>query len=225
MRMINLLIVDDHPLTCHSYNIIIKNACQKKLLPKIHIEEAHSIAEAYEKLKGKKSSEIKFNLLLLDILMPASEKNKIYSGEDLGLFVQKINPNIKILVQTALIDNHRLHNIFKNLNPEAILIKNDLDELTLIEAIKTVLNSEPFYSKTFAKLIRNQFSKDYILDAEDRKMLYLLSTGMPSKNIPNYLPWSLSKVEKRKRLLREKLGVENKSVLALIQRAKDAGFL
>lgn len=223
--MINLLIIDDHPLTCHGYNIILKNACDKKLLPKIHIEEAHSIAQAYEKLKGKKTPTIKYDLLLLDILMPASEKNKMYSGEDLGLFIQKLNPDIKIMVQTALLDNHRLHNIFKNLNPEAILIKNDLDELTLIEAITNVLNSEPYYSKTFAKLIRNQFSKDYILDAEDRKMLYLLSKGMPSKKIPYYLPWSLSKVEKRKRLLREKLGVENKSVLALVQSAKDAGFL
>jgi len=56
-------------------------------------------------------------------------------------------------------------------------------------------------------------------------MLYLLSKGLPSKKIPNYLPWSLSKVEKRKRLLREKLSVENKSVLALVQSAKEAGFL
>lgn len=223
--MINLLIVDDHPLTCHGYHIIIKNACSQKLLPKIHIEEAHSIAEAYDKLKGEKIPKLKYDLILLDILMPALEKNKIYSGEDLGLFIQSLNLDIKIMVQTALLDNHRLHNIFKNLNPEAILIKNDLDDLTLIEAINNVLNSEPFYSKTFAKLIRNQFSKDYIIDAEDREMLYLLSIGMPSKQIPNYLPWSSSKVEKRKRLLREKLGAENKSVLALVQRAKDAGFL
>ncbi len=223
--MINLLIIDDHPLTCHGYNFIIKNACDKKLLPKIHIEEAHSIAEAYEKLKGKKNPKIKYDLLLLDILMPVSEKYKMYSGEDLGLFIQKQNPDIKIMVQTALQDNHRLHNIFKNLNPEAILIKNDLDEFILIEAITNVLNSEPYYTTTFAKLIRNQFSKDYMLDAEDREMLYLLSKGLPSKKIPNYLPWSLSKVEKRKRLLREKLSVENKSVLALVQSAKEAGFL
>ena len=84
--------------------------------------------------------------MLLDILMPASEKIKMYSGEDLGLFIQKLNPDIKIMVQTALIDNHRLHNIFKNLNPEAILIKNDLDEHTLIEAINNVLNSCLLYT-------------------------------------------------------------------------------
>ncbi|WP_430908415.1 hypothetical protein [Maribacter sp. 2-571] len=63
------------------------------------------------------------------------------------------------------------------------------------------------------------------MDQEDRELLYLLSTGVSSKDIPNHLHWSASKVEKRKRLLREKFGVEDKNVLSLLNSARKAGFL
>lgn len=221
----NILIVDDHPLTCKGYSLIIKNATDEGKLPKIKIEEAYNGKDAYNKLKDLDLNLSKYDIVLLDIQIPVSEKHKIFSGEDLGMFIRKLSPEVKIIVQTGLLDNHRLHSVFMNLNPEAILIKNDLDDVILVQAIIDVFEGVPHYSKTFAKLIRNQFPKDYILDAEDRQMLYLLSTGVSSKDIPNHLPWSSSKVEKRKRFLREKLGVEEKSVLALVNKAKVAGFL
>jgi DNA-binding NarL/FixJ family response regulator len=225
MNTLNLLIVDDHPLTCQGYAIFINNGIEEGKLPEINIDEAYTGKEAYDKLKDIDKNNFKYDIILLDLQIPVSEEDRIFSGEDLGVLVRKLNPEIKIIVQTGLLDNHRLYNVFKNLNPEGIIIKNDLDDVIFIQAICDVLDNVPFYSSTFAKLIRNQFSKDYVLDTVDREMLYLLSIGVASKDIPKYIPWSLSKVEKRKRLLREKLGVNDKSVLALVNKAKKTGFL
>ncbi len=225
MRSLNILIVDDHPLTCQGYSIILNNAVDEGQLPEMNIDTAFTSHEAYIKLKELQSNAKKYDILLLDILIPVSEKDKIYSGEDLGLLVRKLSPQVKIIVQTGLLDNHLLYSVFTNLNPEGIIIKNDLDEVTFVQAINAVLANVPYYSNTFVKLIRNQFPKKYILDAHDRELLYLLSKGVASKDIPKYIPWSLSKVEKRKRLLRKKLGVEDKNVLSLINKAKEAGFL
>lgn len=225
MNTINILIIDDHPLTCMGYRLFINNATEEGKLPKFNIDEAYNAEDAYDKLKDIDILKSKYDIILLDIQIPVSEKNKIFSGEDLGILIRKLDPELKIIVQTGLVDNHRLYSIFKNLNPEGIIIKNDLDDVIFIQAIHNVLIEVPYYSKTFAKLIRNQFSREYIFNTEDREMLYLLSIGVPSKDIPNHIPWSLSKVEKRKRLLREKLGVEDKSVLALVNKAKEAGYL
>jgi DNA-binding NarL/FixJ family response regulator len=225
MNTINILIVDDHPLTCQGYGIILQNATAEGKLPKIIIDVAYNAADAYDKLKDVDTNSSKYDLILLDILIPVSAENKIFSGEDLGVLIRKLNPQIKIIVQTGLLDNYRLHSIFKNLNPEGIIIKSDLDDIIFIQSISDVLSNVPFYSQTFTKLLRNQFSKGYILDADDREMLFLFSVGVASKDIPNHLPWSLSKLEKRKRLLREKLRVEDKSVFALVSKAKEAGFL
>ena len=225
MNTINILIVDDHPLTCQGYGIILQNATAEGKLPKIIIDVAYNAADAYDKLKDVDTNSSKYDLILLDILIPVSAENKIFSGEDLGVLIRKLNPQIKIIVQTGLLDNYRLHSIFKNLNPEGIIIKSDLDDIIFIQSISDVLSNVPFYSQTFTKLLRNQFSKGYILDADDREMLFLFSVGVASKDIPNHLPWSLSKLDKRKRLLREKLRVEDKSVFALVSKAKEAGFL
>lgn len=220
-----MLIIDDHPLTCKGYSIIISEAGIQGKIPLLNIDESYSLENAYQRITEVKKSDLEYDVILLDINMPPCPQHKIFSGEDLGMHVRKLNPEIKILVQTGLVDNHRLYSLFKNLDPDGIIIKTDMDENTFVHAIENILNHLPYYSKTFTKLIRNQFAKAYVVDSEDRELLYLLSKGVPSKNIPNFLPWSLSKVEKRKRLLRAKLGVEDKSVLALVNGAKKAGFI
>jgi len=56
------------------------------------------------------------------------------------------------------------------------------------------------------------------LDREEREFLYLLSISVPTHGIPDYLPWSLSKVEKKRRKLREQMDVEERNIMALIHR-------
>jgi len=225
MRTLNILIIDDHPLTCTGYKIFLDNATEDGILPKCNSEMVYDAKEAFEKMKNITKKNPKYDIILLDIQLPPYPEKKIFSGEDLGTRIRELNSTIKIIVLTSLNDNHKLYNIFKTLNPEGLIVKSDIDEINFISAIRDVLSDIPYYSKTFSKLIRNQFSKEYVLDDHDRELLYLLSIGVASKDIPNYLPWSPSKVEKQKRLLREKFEVDEKSSLALVNAAKKAGFL
>ncbi|MEP4946678.1 MAG: hypothetical protein ABJU26_03965, partial [Flavobacteriaceae bacterium] len=64
-----------------------------------------------------------------------------------------------------------------------------------------------------------------ILTFEDKKFLHLLSIGIPSHKIPNHLPWSVAKINKKKRQIREILSVEEKNTLALVHRAKKLGIV
>ena len=225
MKEYNVLIVDDHQVTCKGYSYFFENAYNKGSLPRFHITIANDSEEAYKKIKNCRSSNLNYHIILLDIRLPSYPSEQIFSGEDLGEFIRKTNPQSKIIVQTSLSDNHILYNVFKNLNPEGIILKSDLDEDSFVLCIREILNDNPYYTTTFSKLIRNQFSKNYNIDNEDRELLYLFNKGILSKEIPKHLHWSLSKVEKRTRQLRRKFGVEDNNIPCLLNAAKLAGFL
>ena len=102
-----------------------------------------------EKLKEKKQHP---DIIFLDISLPASKNKKILSGEDLGIKINELLPESKIIICTTFNDNYRIHSIFKNVNPDSFLIKNDISLKELVDAITSVLNNYPYYSKTVAKL-------------------------------------------------------------------------
>lgn len=220
-----ILIIDDHPYSCIGYELFLEKAKEEYLIPEIKVESVYTTKEAISKIDSISLEQKRYELVILDIQIPPSPEDKVFSGEDLGFRIRKLNPAVKIIVITSLNDNYRLYNIFKNLNPEGLAIKTDIDDKTFVEAVSNVLTEEPYYSKGFSKLLRNQFSKEYVLNNEDRELLYLLSKGFTSKEIPQHLPWSESLVEKRKKILREKLQVEQKGILPLVNAAKKAGFL
>ncbi len=225
MNPYRALIIDDHTVTCKGYKYFFENAENAGSIPSFDLTFAHDCESAFKLINGINKQKAVFDLIFLDIQLPSYPMERIFSGEDIGLLVRSFSPLSKIIVQTSISDNHLLYNIFKNLNPEAIIIKGDLVEENFVTCIKEVLNDVPFYTKTFSKLLRNQFSQSYILDQDDRELLHLLNTGVPSKEIAHRLIWSSSKVEKRKRLLREKFGVDDKNVQSLLNAARRSGFL
>jgi len=217
-----ILIVDDHPLSCKGYELIIQMGIQKGILPYFDIEIIHSLEAAYRLFIEESFT---CDMVLLDICMKPFPEQNLFSGDDLGRWVIEKYPKIKILVMTSLLERHRLGNILKTLNPLGFLIKSEIDELNLVQAVRSVLRGIPFYSATIMEVMRNRFVSDIQLDLEEKTFIWLLSQGTPTKEIPEQLHWSLSKVEKRKRALRKKLGVENNTTMALVKKAKELGII
>ena len=65
------------------------------------------------------------DIVFLDIKLPPSKDGKILSGEDLGIKINQLLPDTKIIISTTFNDNYRIHNILENINPDGFLIKND----------------------------------------------------------------------------------------------------
>jgi len=221
-KRLNILIVEDHPLTAKGYELLLQKAVEHEELSQITVKRATSLQEAYALLDSKADLP---HLVLLDIRMKAFEEKNWFSGEDFGLHLRQVHPNIKIVVMTSLVDAHRLQGILTNLNPEGFLLKTEIDDMVLVNSVKSVLKNIPYFSPSILRLIKNQFLSGIRLNKEEKEFLYLLSKGVPSKDIPQHLPWSLSKVEKQKRLLREKLGAKYSNVLSLANKAKELGII
>lgn len=222
---LNGLILDDHLVTCIGYKMILEEACLQKEIPQLSITLAHTLKQAYDLIFAKASCDLQYDFVFLDIRLPPFQEKNIFSGEDIGKMLRRVSKRTKILVLTSLQNPYRLRSILKSLNPEVLVLKTEVCDKKLVKALTKALNGVPYYSPTILKIIKNQLISDNEITPPERKFLYLLSTGVRSKEIPKHLPWSVSKVEKQKRILKEKLGVEEKSSWSLIHKAKELGII
>ncbi len=222
-KKLEVLIIDDHPLIVDAYKSALLHTSSISSYD-FEVNLAKDCNSALQKI-GEMALENGIDLIFLDIRLPPSEVNKIFSGEDIGMQVREILPKTKIIISTTFNDNYRLNSIFKSINPEGFLIKNDITPKELVIAIQIVIEDPPYYSKTVTKLLRKLASQNLILDKIDRELLYELSIGTKMKDLPNILPLSIAGVEKRKRQLKELFDIRKKGDRELVLIAKEKGFI
>ena len=162
---------------------------------------------------------------MLDIKLPPSQDGKYTSGEDLGIILNKKFPNCKIIICTTYNDSYRIFNLIKSINPDGLISKSDITNDELVDAILTVLEKPPYYSHAVRLVMRNQLSFGYHLDDIDRHLLYQISLGTRTIDLPQELPLEIAAIEIRKRRLKEIFDAVGKSDKVLIQNARKKGFL
>jgi len=225
MRQKNkVLIIDDHPLICDSYRKALQQVMKENQDIQMQIESAENCDTAKEKIMNSWTND-SWDLVFLDIRLPASKDRRILSGEDLGELIRENHPLAKIIVATTFNDNYRIQNIFKSLNPEGFLIKNDLDPKELVNAIVKIMQGGVHYSQTVSNLMRIKMHRNINIDKIDRQILFELSLGTKMKDLPNIVPLSIAGIEKRKRILKEIFDVEDQGDKALILKARELGFI
>lgn len=219
------LIIDDHPLISEAYKSAFLFYQKRAENVSFEISVCHDCDSAIDKINEMVDKQLPLDIVFLDISLPPSKDRKILSGEDLGLKLNELLPEAKVIVSTTFNDNYRIHSIFKNINPDGFLIKNDITPKELVLAIEEVLTDPPYYSKTVMKLLRKQVSSDLLLDHIDRKILFELSIGTRMKDLPNVVPLSIPGIEKRKRHLKQIFGIKSQDDKELILLAREKGFI
>lgn len=219
---VKVLLVDDHPIIIDGYRNILNSFKNGEL--DLIIETASDCDEAYSKITNSKTT-LSYDIIFLDISLPPSQNYPIYSGEDLGLKIREFLPNCKLVILTMYTENLRLFNIMKNLKPEGLLIKSDVTPKEFFAAFEKILAGDLYYSQTVNEYSRKHISQDFTIDAMDRKILYHLSKGVKTKDLSDIVNLSLAAIEKRKRNMRENLGIDEGGDLVLINKAKEIGFL
>ena len=219
-KSIKILIVDDHPFIIQAY----KNALEKYSQQGYEFEviQANNCKSGYENIV---ESKIPFNVAFFDISMPEYAEKGIYSGEDLAVLMKSEMPSCKVILLTMHDELLKINNIIKNINPNGLIIKNDLTFDELIFAFDKIINNESYYSQTVIKLVGQAKYNDIELDAFDKQILFHLSKGVKTKDLPQYIPLSLSAIEKRKLNIREILEVKGGNDIDLINEAKTKGVI
>lgn len=216
----NILIVDDHPFIIQGY----KNAITRYNL-KNHefvISEAKDCESAYNLITNRESDV--FDIAFLDISMPPYEDKGIYSGEDLAKLLLEFMPNCKIILLTMFTEFLKIKTIIKNINPNGLVIKNDLTFDELLFAFDKVIKNETYYSQSVIKMLDSQ-DKGIEIDLFDKQILFHLSKGTKSKDMTQYIPISMNAIEVRKLNLKQLLEVIDGTDIDLVREARNLGLL
>ena len=122
-------------------------------------------------------------------------------------------------------ESYRIHNIIKNVDPDGFLIKSDLTSSELAEAFQHILVSPPYYSSTVSIFLNKLVTSDIHIDDINRKILHLLSQGIKTKSLTEYIDLSMSSIEKRKKQMKLLFSIEDGKDETLIFEARKKGFL
>ena len=219
-KSMNILIVDDHPFIIQAYKNALDKYSQQGY--EFDVVQANNCKSGYENIVDAKKP---FDVAFFDISMPEYPEKEIYSGEDLATLMKKEMPGCKVILLTMHTELLKINNIIKNINPNGLIIKNDLTFDELIFAFDKIINNESYYSQTVIKLVGQAQYNNIELDAFDKQILFHLSKGVKTKDLPQYIPLSLSAIEKRKLSIREILEVKGGTDIDLINEAKTKGVI
>lgn len=217
----NILIVDDHPFIIQGY----KNAITRYNTNEFEflIEEAKDCKSAYEIITNSETKA--FDIAFLDISMPTYEEKGMFSGEDLAKLLMEYMPKCKIILLTMYTELLKIKNLISAINPNGLVIKNDLTFDELLFGFDKVMKNEIYYSQSIQKMIDLAESEAIEIDVFDKQILFHISKGTKTTDIPQYIPISLEAIEKRKQNLKDLLNIKEDSDMELVREAKNKGLL
>lgn len=222
MSHYNVLLVDDHPMIIAGFEQaldIIKDQDEQVDYTRDSALECTTAAEFIL------NTEKKYHLICLDLSLPGSKDGKYNSGEDLAKLARKHQPQAKLLICTMLENNYKVLNVMKRIDPDGFLVKSDTNPDILISALQNLLKGKTYQSSTVHQMLKKTVEFSHNIDEEDLKILYLLSKGTLTKNLPEYMGLSLSAIEKRKKQMKHFFDIPNRNDKILLEKAKEKGFL
>lgn len=219
----NILIVDDHPMIVDSYiNLLSDTDFQSKSLNFI---KCYNSEDAYNKILFYLKQNLSIDLALLDISIPSYAAFNINDGTDLAILLRKKNKNCKIILLTMHSQPLVVNKIIKEIEPDGFVSKSDINFELFPIICNKILKGDIFLSDTIMESQRELFKKNINWDIHDNQILILISQGVKTVNLPNYIPLSMSAIEKRKANIKDQLLKGKGSDKDLISKAKNIGLL
>jgi DNA-binding NarL/FixJ family response regulator len=216
----NILIVDDHPFIIEGYKNAITRYNPKEY--DFAILQAHDCRSAYDLIEDEATPN--FDVAFLDISMPAYEEKDIFSGEDLAKLLLTKMPHCKIILLTMYTELLKIKTIIRTINPNGLIIKNDLTFDELLFAFDKVMKNDKYYSQSVVKMVNQSAHNSIEIDEFDKQILFHLSKQTPMDQMPQYIPISLNALERRKVNLKELLKIKSGSDEELLKEAKSKGL-
>ena len=211
-----VLIVEDHPSVSGMYQSAFNESdCGYKL----EFTTANNCESAY-KIITDPNPLVDFEVVFLDLSLPEYLDGNINDGEDLAILIRKKLPHAKIIILTSHSGIFKIHNIDKKINPEGFLMKCDFKLEDLVMACTDVLNGGIYRSVTVQKFIKDMFQNGIYFDIYNQKIIYLLSQGIRTKNMPSILGLSVSTIDKRKTIIKSHFNIETGGDEAIVAAAK-----
>ena len=215
-----ILMIDDHPSQLEGYKAILNGDAT---FLSAETDVCFTCQKAYDLIVRQREQ---FDIIFLDQNMPGFPDRKIHAGEDLARLIAQYLPKSRVIMITSFVQSFTLYHLFKKIDPAALMVKSDFTSEGLLEAFREILHGRKYYSETVKRSIQKLLSKDKYLDSYNRQLITLLSRGIRTKNLPEYMHLSLSAVEKRKAQVKDYLCLEKRGTDEdIVREARRQGFI
>ncbi|MGV3461318.1 MAG: response regulator [Flavobacterium sp.] len=191
---LNILIVDDHPMTVNGYINVLSE--EKFEGYELKFTKALDCEQAYNLITDDALPP--FNIAYLDLSLPAYAEKEIYTGLDLGLLIRKVMPDCIVIILTMHSEAALVDRLIKQINPQGILCKSDIDIDEFLNAFKIIFGGDTYLSSKIVRSLKDKVFDNYKLDNYDRQILMRLGEGIHTADIPNYVPLTIDEIQKRK---------------------------
>ena len=205
--MKNYLVIDDHEIVRSSVKTILQ-----ELFNPCHVDEA-----ANEEMARAKLKEQKYNLVIMDIIMPDTDPIRLTE------YIKTFFPSCPVLIFSMNPENIYAKRFFKAGAMGYISKNSELSDLK--KAIELVLNQRKYISPHLAELLAGEMSNESAknpfdkLSSREFEVANLLVSGKNLTEVSDLLCISVSTTGTHKSRLFEKLGVKNILELAEIKKA------
>ena len=217
-----ILIVDDHPINVDGYQAILYNIESNK---KAEYLLAFDCKQAYNTINNNIFENKTIDFAFIDISLPAYEEKKMFSGSDIALLIRKVFPLCKIVIISMHNEPLWVNQIYKGINPEGFIAKSDLNYKCFPDIFQSIEKNEVYFSQSIKWSQKIIIQKNINWDDYDSKILQFIAQGIKTNTLPNFIPLSLSAIEKRKANIKKQLILDNGSDKDLIDVAKNLGFI
>ncbi len=207
--MKNILIADDHTLIRSGLRMVIDS-----MIVKADINEAWDAKTVMAKLKEKQ-----FDLILLDIQMPATDSVVLMH------WIQSFYPDTKILIVSQNPEN-TYGKRYLQLGANGFINKTAPDD-EIIKAITKVLNGNTYVSEELSQSIVNAMKNGALSNPFDQlsqrefQVVICLAKGYTMNEVCEMLQVQYSTAHTHKRRAFEKLNIEDNKDLAKLASAYD----
>ena len=217
-----ILIVDDHPINVDGYQTILSNIESNK---EAEYLIAFDCEQAYNTINNNHLVDNTIDFAFIDVSLPPYEEKKIFSGSDIAMLIRKLFPLCKIIIISMHKEPLWVNQIYKSVNPEGFIAKSDINYKCFPEIFQSIEKNEVYLSQSIKLSQKIMIQKNINWDDNDSKILQLIAQGIKMINLPDFIPLSLSSIEKRKANIKKQLILNSGSDKELIDIAKKLGFI
>lgn len=209
-------------MTVDSYKTLLSNIASNK---KANYILGYNCEDAFHILHQTKHDEEKIHFAFIDINLPPYLEKQLFSGNDIAQIIRDYFPDCKIIIISMHSEPVWVSQIFNSINPEGLIAKSDINYKSFPEVFESVENDEIYYSKSIKNSRKAMIQTNINWDEIDSKILHLIAEGVKTKDLPKYIPLSLSAIEKRKASIKKQFILEFGSNKELLDSAKNLGLI
>ncbi|EHQ43825.1 response regulator [Myroides odoratus] len=210
-----LLIIDDHQMIVDWYKYVLQQVYQDAT-----ILSATSITEGVAHVDHS----TRLDMVLVDYnLGKGDAEAEVANGVEFVHYFRRKFPKADVILVTGHEGTLVLYTIHKKIVPQALLLKIDVTEDLLKQAVQAVRRGERLYSMHANEGLKEVYKKESLLQEQNVQILLLLDKGFKIKEISETLFLSESAVNKRIAGLKQTFDVLDNG--GLVKKVKEEGFI